>query len=539
MLDNCGGHLSDTETRTAAFAVSVADADSKKEQHSSITAVMSAWQRHNDVLRNASSLIGTTGVTSVMGFAFWALAARLFSQRAVGYGSAAVSAMTLLGTVGMFGLGTVLIGELPQQARRGSLVSAALLVAGLGSLVLGLGFAVIAPFASSSFHQIMGTPARTALFALSVMLIAVGFVFDQATIGLLRGGIQLSRNFVFSLAKLALLPIVAVVLRDQYGTGIAVSYAAGVTLSLVIVALWLRFTGTTILPHPDMGVMRGLGRTTLAHNWLNLAIAVPYTLVPVLVTLVVSPTANADFYAAWMISGFLFMIPQHLSTVLYAVAAADPQAIARKLRFTLSVSILAGFPGMAVVALTGHLVLSVFGANYARQATLPLELLVLSYLPTIPKAHYIAVCRAVGKVSRAAVVLTAFSTIEIIAAVIGGMRAGLVGLSLALLGVMLVEGIVTTPAVLRSAGGRGRHRFGSSVVDGSKNRIGTAELKQAGVDSADSLNYQRSSSMRSPRLGVSGDRGLGADGRHHRPPRWGRLSLFPGASRSSRGHGRA
>src|ERR1700734_3299662 len=43
--------------------------------------------------------VATPGVASVLGFVYWALAARLFSQRAVGYGSAGISAMTLLGTI--------------------------------------------------------------------------------------------------------------------------------------------------------------------------------------------------------------------------------------------------------------------------------------------------------------------------------------------------------------------------------------------------------------------------------------------------------
>src|SRR6202167_576887 len=132
----------------------------------SLTAVvLAAMRQHGDVLKNASSLLATTGVTSAMGFAYWTVAARLMSQRAVGFGSATVSAITLLGTIGMFGLGTVLIGELPKQTRRGGLVSAALITSGLGSLALGLGFAAIAPSISPRFRQITGTPVRALLFA--------------------------------------------------------------------------------------------------------------------------------------------------------------------------------------------------------------------------------------------------------------------------------------------------------------------------------------------------------------------------------------
>ena len=129
------------------------------------TAVMTAWRRHQDLLRSATSLVATTGVASVLGFLYWAFAARLFSQQAVGYGSAAVSAMTLLGTIGMLGLGTVLIGELPRRPDRARLISAALLASGTGSLVLGLVFAVAAPHLDGHFGHISGTLGSAALFA--------------------------------------------------------------------------------------------------------------------------------------------------------------------------------------------------------------------------------------------------------------------------------------------------------------------------------------------------------------------------------------
>ena len=381
-------------------------------------------RQHGDVLKNASSLLATTGVTSAMGFAYWAIAARMFSQRAVGYGSATISAVTLLATIGMFGLGTLLIGELPRRTRRGGLVAAALIASGLGSLVLGLGFAVIAPMLSSRFADITGTPLRALLVAVSVVLMAVGLVFDQATIGVLRGGVQLFRNFVFSLIKLLLLPVTAFVMHNQFGAGIVVSWAVGMIFSLAAAAIQLRRGGAAVLYRPDWGVLRALGRTTFAHNWLNLAIAVPYSLIPVLVTVIVSPSANAAFYAAWMLSSFVYIIPQHLSTVLFAVASADPQVIARKLRFTLRISLLVGLPASVVLGLGAHLALSLFGAGYARVATFPLVLLALGYLPSIPKVHYVAVCRAIGRVNRAALVLTTFAVIEVAAAALGAGSTG-------------------------------------------------------------------------------------------------------------------
>lgn len=408
---------------------------------------MAVWRRHRDLLDNAVSLLGTTGVTSVLGFSFWTVAAREFSQQSVGYGSAAVSAMSLLSTIGIFGLGTVLIGELPRRNHRGGLVSASLLTSGIASLILGLGFAVIASMLSRRFDVILGKPIEALVFGLGVGIGAVALVFDCATIGLLRGGIQLTRNVVFAVSKMAALPIAAIFFHDEFGAGIYLSWIGGMALSLLGSAIWLRVHGTPILPAPDWTVLRGLGKTALAHNWLNIAIAVPITLIPVLVTVVVSPEANAAFYIAWMLTSFLYAVPVALSTVLFAVASAAPRLVAQKLRFVLKFSLLIGVPAILALCLGAHFALSLFGANYAREATFPLWMLSLAYVPALPKAFYIAVCRADGRITRGAVVLTTFAALEIVAAGIGGHYGGLDALSIAIAAVTLIEGIATSPAV--------------------------------------------------------------------------------------------
>jgi len=432
------------------------------------------WRQHHDLLSNASTLAATTGVSSALGFGYWAIAARLFKQESVGYGAAGVSAMTLLGTIGMLGMGTLLIGELPRRQARAGLVSAALLTCAVGSAVLGLGFAVLAPHFSGRFGHVTGTPAQAALFVAGVVLTGVSLVFDQATIGLMRGGLQLIRNAVFAAGKVLALPAAAIVLHDKFGVGVTASWVAGLGLSMALLAIRLRLAHIPVLPRPDWDVLRRLGRTAIAHNWLNLAITVPMTLIPVLVTVIVSPSANAAFYAAWTLSGFLKVVPTHLSTVLFAVAAADPQIIARKLRFTLRLSVILGLPGMLVLGLGAHFALSLFGPGYARAATLPLWLLVIGYLPTIPKMQYIAVCRAAGRIPRAAAVMTAAAVMEVGASAAGGSYGGLKGLSFALLAVYLLEGIILTPPVIQAALGHGRHRQADQARPASTQPSGTS-----------------------------------------------------------------
>ena len=110
-------------------------------------------------------------VTSILGFAYWWLAARQFSPPAVGLASAAISAMTLLGTLSICGLGILLIGELPRQkGKEASLISATLIVAGVVGGCLGMLFAIVALYLSHDFQMLRASVENVALFAVGVSL---------------------------------------------------------------------------------------------------------------------------------------------------------------------------------------------------------------------------------------------------------------------------------------------------------------------------------------------------------------------------------
>lgn len=441
----------------------------------------SVWQRNHDLLRNAGSLVGSTGLAAIFGFVYWIVAAHEFTKSEVGYGSAAVNAMMLLGTIGMFGLGTMLIGELPQRRERGGLVSATLIASGLGSLALGLGFAVVAAVAfSGSFPQISGTLGRVALFSVGVGVTGLTLVFDDATIGVMRGGIQLSRNLAMSVIKLVALPLGAVLLHDTFGVGLLFVWVLGTILSMVSAGIMLRRGGSLIFHRPDWKALRELASVALSHNWLNLAIAAPPKLIPVLVVVAAGPAANGAFSVAWMMASFLFMVPASLSTVLFAIASAAPELIAEKLRFVLRLSVIIGVPAMAVLAICAHFALGLFGPSYAQDATIPLWTLILSYIPGLPQAQYIAVCRATGQVTKATVLLTISASCQLIAVYVGGRLGGLNGVSFAYLGVSFLIGAATAPTVLRAAYARGLERRTGSF----------AAVPAAATDGSDYFNRQ-------------------------------------------------
>jgi O-antigen/teichoic acid export membrane protein len=421
-----------------------------------MAALRDILRRNRDLVHNASSLAATTGVTSGLGFAYWVYAARFFTGAAVGYGTAAISTMTLLGTVGMFGIGTMLVGKLPRTRPRGPLMTAGLITSFAGALVLGIGFTLVSLAFGTKFVEINGTPLRAATFIFGVAITGATLVFDEATIGLLRGGLQLSRNVTVSIAKMATLPVSALALHDLFGLGIMLSWVSGTLISLIPVVIMIKRDGTKILYRPDWRQFWQLRKLTLAHNSLNLAIATPGKLIPVLVSIVVLPHANAAYYITTMLSSFLFMVPMHLSTVLFAIASATPEKIAEKLRFVLRTSLIIGVPSGLVLALSSHFILSAFGPSYASLATVPLLLQIVGYIPGTPNVVYIAVCRATGRVNQAAVFLAVFATLQMGALVVGGRLGGLDGLSIGMLAItwvpQLIGSLVHIPVRQRRSG---------------------------------------------------------------------------------------
>src|SRR5437016_5950065 len=87
--------------------------------------------------------------------------------------------------------------------------------------------------------SLTGTTAVTSiigLFAVGDGLTAMSSVLDQAMIGLLRGGLQLWRNTLFTVTKLAALLVVSLWLSYTTGLTIYATWLIGNAVSLLALA---------------------------------------------------------------------------------------------------------------------------------------------------------------------------------------------------------------------------------------------------------------------------------------------------------------
>jgi O-antigen/teichoic acid export membrane protein len=402
------------------------------------------------LLSNAGSMLGSTVVTSLLGFPYWWIAARLFRAEAVGFAAATISAMGLLGVCAMLGMGTFLVGELPRQDRdRGHLISTALTSALCTGIVLGLLFGVVMP-GPLGLRGLEGRLGAILLFAVGVGLTSMTMVADQALVGLLRGGIQLRRNAVFAATKLGVLALVGVAALSSTGPAIYATWVAGLAISLLWLALIAGRHGVVPLRRwrPRWALLWGWRRQAMDHHFLNLALLAPVRALPVVAAGVVSVAASAYFYTASLITGFMAYGAIALSFSLFAVGAQDVDNLAPTLRFTLRLAVAILILANVVLFTAGGLILRVFGPQYAAHATTALRILGIDSLLMIVKDHYVAIARIRGTTRKAAKLAGAGAFLELTFGAVGGAIGGITGIALGAVIALSLEVAVMWPTVL-------------------------------------------------------------------------------------------
>jgi len=404
------------------------------------------------MLVNAGSLIGTTAITSGLGFVYWWIAARHFSPEAIGIASACISAMMLLGSFCVLGLGTLLITELPRQpGQEASLISTALLVVGLVGGGTGLAFALLAPYAIAGFQPLRASGLHSFIFAVGVSLNAITLVLDQALIGLLRGSLQLWRNTLFAIIKLVTLFWVGSWLSQDIGIALYAMWAISSSISMLVLIVPIALKKKGVKRYvPQWGLLRKLGGAAIQHHLLNLTLQFPTQVLPLLVTALLSAKMNAWFYVSWMIVSFVFIVPGALTTVLHAMNSAQQSTLAHKARVTIGLAVLTSILTNVVLQFGTTQVLGIFGSSYAENAAWCLRILALAAFPLIIKNHYISICRIQDRVGGAVLGILPGGILEVMAATLGAHFGGLSGLSIGWVAAITIEALCMCRAVYKA-----------------------------------------------------------------------------------------
>jgi Na+-driven multidrug efflux pump len=138
----------------------------------------------------------------------------------------------------------------------------------------------------------------------------------------------------------------------------------------------------------------GVGVT---NHLLTLCERVPGLVLPVVVTELISPEANAVWYMVWMAAWVVFTAPVSVGIALFAEASNRPAGASRATITAIRTSLLYGGGTAVVLALFAAPVLHLLGRRYAAAGVTPLRILLLALLPLAVISAYNARCRVTGR----------------------------------------------------------------------------------------------------------------------------------------------
>ncbi|WP_405802030.1 lipopolysaccharide biosynthesis protein [Streptomyces sp. NBC_01506] len=438
------------------------------------------------MFRNAYALMLSTGVSAALGLGFWLVAARYYTEEAVGQGSAAIAAMRLLASLTATTMIGAVVRYVPRAGRAtGALVWRAYALSSVVVCVACLVFLLTLDLWGASYAPLGGVTAGL-VFTGSCVAWALLTLQDGVLTGLRKAFWVPVGNAVFSLGKLLLLVAFATALPVL---GVFVSWAAAIALSVLPLG-WLVFR--RLIPRQaaadrDREPPRpaDIGRFLAGDSVGALFSLAMINLLPVMVAVRFDAAHNAFFYTAYTVGGTMEFMAINMASSLTAHASHSPERLAEGVRGALRRMTALLVPVVLVLVVFAPQVLAPFGADYAEHGSTVLRLLAAAALPRVVVELYIGVLRVQGRTGMLAALQGAMCVSVLGSAVLLLGPAGISGAGLAMLLSMTLVALVAAPGLRSALSGRWRSRAPAQGYGTTWARAAAERRRRTGGGTAD------------------------------------------------------
>jgi O-antigen/teichoic acid export membrane protein len=382
----------------------------------------------NPLYKNSIFLIFNTIVTSGLGFIFWIVVARFYSEADVGLASATTSAMSLIATLGLAGLNTALIRYLNKTEKPFDLLNTCLTLSGVLSLIAGTIFVIGLDIWSPTLLFIKENLIYGSAFVAFGIITSCSFIIDSAFIIGRKSQFVLFKNGITSTVKI-FLPIILVLFFRSFG--IIASWGISALIALLIsifIFMPITFHRFRLVPKVNLGLFRGIWRYSIGNYLASIASLLPSWILPIVVLNILGPEQNAYFYVALMISGLLSAIPMASSNSLFAEGSHFEDELWINLRKTLRFNYLLLIPSILMLFFLSSLLLSLFGANYSASASSLLKILAISNIFNGINFVYFTVLKIKSKLKEMVLIYSFISLATVIGSYFAAKQIGLMGI---------------------------------------------------------------------------------------------------------------
>lgn len=341
------------------------------------------------LVRNSVLLMATQVAVAGLGFVFWVAAARLFSAPAVGLASTLLAALNLLSFLSLGGLNETVLRFLGAGEQRSRQVTQGVLgVAALG-LVLGLGYAILAPAIVGRLDPTLAPLGQVIAFALASSLAAVNLFTDSVFIGLRAPGYNVAIDgFVQSLTKLGSLLAIGLVIAptalvsSTWAMVVPMILGFAVATLVSLIALRHHF-GVRFRPSRRSAFTRREWRYSAGLYAASVLDIAPLLIVPLVVLRHQGAAASAYYFTAMQLAGVVHGFLHAIGQSGLSEASNHPRRYGRLGRRTAHLCLVVAVPGAIGLATVGPVMLRLFGSEYATHGR---DLLIALAVATVPVA---------------------------------------------------------------------------------------------------------------------------------------------------------
>lgn len=348
--------------------------------------------RSSSLYNNAFYLMINNITTSLLGFIFWNIMARLFPPAQVGIGSSLVAASSLLGILTGLGLRIGLIRFVPETKEKVAvLVNTSFSLVVISSLTGALIYLAGVKIWSPALSFVRDDIVQLLLFLFFTAATTLSGITDGSLIAGRVSKYVFWKNTLISIIKL---PLPMFVFTSLGGFGIFAGTGASVVAGLIV--SWLLFLPRVYkgyFPRPvlEIAMMRRVLPYSFANYMANLLNLSPQFIYPLMVLNVLGPENSAYFYIAWMMTMVLAVIPNGVAQSLFAEGSHDPTRLGTDGRRILLVAMAVSVPAAGSMMLLCGWMLHFFGPGYAEHGTTVVRYLAFAIIPQCVNALFITV----------------------------------------------------------------------------------------------------------------------------------------------------
>lgn len=348
---------------------------------------------------NAVYMMMSHGILALLGFFFWVIVARYYTAAELGYSSAIISAIGLVGLIGRLGLDSFLVRFLSGSTNPARIMNTALTYSGIATALVALATAVGLRLWTPNLGFVATQPIFLAAFVAFAVASSLSTVAGAGFIAGRQAKYLMLKDALFGATKL-FLPFLF--LQRFHAFGIVASWGLATTLGLLAgLFLFMPRVLADYTLRPSLGdrlVRRAWGFSGMSYM-VNLLAAAPAFIVPIIVIGALGPEENAYFYVSWAIATIVFFVPHSLAQSLLAEGAYDRHRLRHDVRRTIVSSFTLLLPVTILVWLFGERLLLAFGASYSERSFEVLRVLMLASLPLSVTRPFFSVLRVRGHLS--------------------------------------------------------------------------------------------------------------------------------------------